>query len=200
MKNLTFLKIVFILISASFISSCAETEMTYDVFLEKHLTASGGAAAISNVQNIDIDLIITEGDNAMNAHYRANRDGQMRIDVFIGGERVFTEALSSANDGWQLDGGETEAKPLSADGKLALQKGIHFNLYGLHEMPDLGYKIDFLGSQNLNDVDYWAVDITSPEGKIERRFFDKKTFLKSVTIDESALHVDVDPTKSLNAS
>ena len=58
MKNLTFLKIVFILISASFISSCAETEMTYDVFLEKHLTASGGAAAISNVQNIDIDAFL----------------------------------------------------------------------------------------------------------------------------------------------
>ncbi len=124
----------------------------------------------------------------------------MRIDIYVKEERVFTEALSKVDDGWQQDGSEGEVMPHSANGLAALQRGIHGNLYGLHELESLGYTIEYLGIQALRGINYWALDLTSPWGKLERHYFDKASYLKVASQDESALHVDVDPTKVLKVS
>ncbi len=136
----------------------------------------------------------------MTGFFRANRNGQMRIDVFVDSERVFTEALSSINEGWQLDGGGTRPKPLSEQGKANLQKAVHTKVYGLHEMEGLGYQIKFLGLQEFMGDMHWAIDLISPNDQSERLFYDQKSFLKTGSMVESALHVDVDPTKTRNAS
>lgn len=60
--------------------------------LAAHAEARGGAAAIEAIQSIAIRLTIDEGW-VLEDHYRATRAGEMRIDVFAEGERVFTEAL-----------------------------------------------------------------------------------------------------------
>ncbi len=190
------------------LTACAQqSEISYDDFLKKHTAAMGGAASLESLYSIETKVIITEDINPitkdgipLNGLYRANRDGQMRVDIYVDGNRVFTEALSSANDGWQQDGEGEPIEPLSDAGKAALQKSIHSNVYSLHELPELDYEIEFLGIQELMGKKYYAIDVTSPSNKVERQFFDMKTFLRYATMDESALHVDVDPTKILSVS
>ena len=190
---------IVIMLSVLPLISCAQ-EMTYEMFLDNHIEARGGREAIENVFSVTTEIEIQEGERKMVGFFRANRDGQMRIDVFVEGERVFTEALTSINEGWQLDGGETVPKTLSDQGMANLQKAVHTNVYGLHEMEGLGYQIKFLGLKNFRDNMHWAIDLISPNGQSERLFYDQKKFLKVGSMDESALHVDVDPTKTLNAS
>jgi hypothetical protein len=72
----------------------------------------------------------------------------MRIDVFAGEDRVFTEALGPEG-GWQMFGDGTIAD-LSEDGDAALRRGVIANLYGLHELPALGYTLNFLGASERN--------------------------------------------------
>ncbi|MCP5380797.1 MAG: hypothetical protein H6912_00375 [Kordiimonadaceae bacterium] len=182
---------------------------SYDRFMEKHMAAMGGRQAIESVKTVDIELEISEPDTsaikqvagkAVRAHYRASRMGKMRIDVYVDGERVFTEALLSPDVGWELNGGERTAKTSSEAGRKALLNGIYSNLYGLHELATVGYRLEFQGLQQLMGKTYYAMDVTSPNGKAERQFFDPKTYLKAASMDESALHVDVDPTKTVNVS
>jgi hypothetical protein len=42
------------------LSACAERDLTYEEFLEKHIEAMGGKEAIEAVENIDIELEISE--------------------------------------------------------------------------------------------------------------------------------------------
>ncbi|MEZ5756747.1 MAG: hypothetical protein R3D86_00845 [Emcibacteraceae bacterium] len=187
----------------------SDKELSYDRFMEKHIAAMGGRQAIEAVKTVDVELEISEPDTSaikqvagrsVRAHYCASREGKMRIDVYVDGERVFTEALSSPDSGWELNGGEEVAKSSSEEGRIALLNGIYSNLYGLHELVNVGYKLEFQGLQQLMAQTYYAIDVTSPNGKSERQFFDPKTYLKTASMDESALHVDVDPTKTVNVS
>jgi len=106
---------------------------------------------------------------------------------------VFTEALGP-DGGWQMfDDGEVA--DLSPDGDAALQRGIIGNLYGLHELPALGYELTFIGSNERNGAEFWEVEKTAPDGFSEHLFFDKDTFLIASSVNTSALHPDIDSTE-----
>lgn len=178
----------------------AQEEMTLEKLLDLNAQAMGGKETLENIRSVETRATIIENGTAMSGHFRANRDGQMRVDIYVEGARVFSEALSSKDDGWQQDGEGEPVEPLSEKGKAALQNSIISNLYALHELPALGYQFEFIGVEKMMDRDYYALDITRPDGLQERRFFDMETYLKAGSMDDTALHVDVDPTLVLKIS
>lgn len=162
--------------------------------LERHAEARGGKDAVGAVQAVSVTLEITEPTFTVSGYYRASRAGQMRIDIYDAGQRVFTEALGP-DGGWQMVADETVAD-LSPDGASALQRGVVSNLYGLHELPSLGYKLDLVGSTERNNSTFWEIEITAPDGFSEHVFLDKDTFLIASKVETSALHPDLDPEKT----
>lgn len=192
------MRLVSALVTILFINLSANaSSISYSEFLEKHITAAGGQNAIEAVQSMEVKLDIIEPTFQVTGHYFANRSGQMRIDIYSGDKRVFTEALSSPENGWQQHGEDSsEILPLSPEGLLALQRGVHSNLFGLHEMEGLGYTIDFKGLTSVNGSSYWTVDLTAKNGFFTRWLYDENSFLKAATLEESALHPDLDPTKA----
>ncbi len=177
-------------------SACAPTpaqEMTLDRLLEAHTDARGGKAALEKIQTLVVELEIVEPGFTLTGRYRASRDGQMRIDVFAGDQRVFTEALGP-DGGWQMFG-DGEVADLSPGGDDALRRGVIGNLYGLHELPALGYKLEFIGSSQRNNGSFWEIEKTAPDGFSEHLYFDKDTFLIASSINTSALHPDIDSTE-----
>ena len=123
-----------------FVTSCApdpDPGMTLERLLEAHAEARGGKAALENLQSMTVDLEIVEPDFTVTGQYRASRDGRMRIDVYAGDQRVFTEALGP-DGGWQMFG-DGKVADLSPGRDVALQRGVIGNLHGLHELPALGY-------------------------------------------------------------
>ncbi len=185
----------FLLILSLFaISACAQqSDMTIENLLDRNADARGGKAAIEAVNTVEIDLHIVEPKYNFTANYRATRDGFMRIDVFADGTRVFTESLGP-NGGWQMFGdGDLDA--LTPEGESALERGVIGNLYGLHELPSLGYTLELIGAAERNGGQYWEVEKTAPDGFSEHLFFDKDTFLVVSSIETSALHPDIDLTE-----
>lgn len=170
-----------------------DREMTLAKLLKLHTEARGGAEALENIESIIVDIDITEPTFQVAGHYRASRQGLMRIDIYAEGERVFTEALGPKG-GWQMyrDGSIADVSP---EGEAALENGLTGNLYGLHELQQRDYKFDFLGSAERNGGTFWEVERTAPDGSSQHLYFDKDTFLIASEIETNALHPDVDSTE-----
>lgn len=173
----------------------ADERMSLDELIDRHTDARGGEQAIENIQALRLGLEITEPGFTVRGDYVASRDGYMRIDIFAGEERVFTEALGP-DGGWQLLRGETVPTGLSEDGESALRRGLAGNLYGVHELPGLGFELAMAGTVTRGSEEFWAIDQIAPDGFSKRRFLDKSTFLVVREVETSALHPDLDSTRT----
>ena len=118
----------------------------------------------------------------------------MRIDIYAGDERVFTEALNPEG-GWQLHQGASVGIDLSPDGEKVLKRGLIGNLHALYELPDLGYELQFNGLVSRDDADFWRIDITAPDGFTKRLLFDPNSYMLVRELECSALHPDIDSTE-----
>lgn len=173
----------------------ADDRTTLDSVIQHHSDARGGEQAIESVQAIRLELEISEPGFTVHGDYVATRDGHMRIDIFAGDERVFTEAVGP-DGGWQLLQAATEATELSEDGESALKRGLVENLYGLHERADLGYELSLAGSISRDGEDFWVIDQVAPDGFSKRLYLDSSSYLVMSQIETSALHPDLDSTKT----
>jgi len=189
-------KSAILLVSILGFSACAsERPASLETVIEQHTAARGGAEAIENVHSIRVSLDIVEPEFTVRGEYVATRNGHARVDIYADGERVFTEALTTVG-GWQLRQGETVAADLSEDGRQALLRGLIGNLYGLHELPALGYRLSLAGQVPVDNSEYWAIDQLAPDGQSKRLYIDMQTMLVACERETSALHPDIDAERS----
>ena len=142
MNPTKFAKGIFIVLVSVILFSCEETDRLTQI-IQQNTEARGGGEAISGVFIVQTRVQITEPEFQVVGEYVATRNGRMRIDVFAGGQRVFTEGFDGES-GWQMFGDGTVAD-MSKAGEEAVQHGIITNLYGLNEMVGIGLAIEFSG-------------------------------------------------------
>ncbi|MBI1394121.1 MAG: hypothetical protein GC152_15420 [Alphaproteobacteria bacterium] len=162
--------------------------------LDRNAEARGGKAAIEAIASIRIEVTVTEPDFSVRGQYVATRDGDVRVDIFDGETRVFTEALG-ADVGWQMFGDGTVAE-MSEDGRNALRRGLIGNLYGLHEREGLGHRLDWLGLNDAPGGLRHVIVETEPSGFRKIHYIDPESFLVVATSEISALHPDRDATQT----
>jgi hypothetical protein len=161
----------------------------------RNADARGGRAAIEAIQSLEAKLRIVEPTYEAEGTWRVDRRGRMRIDVFIGGKRLFTEGFDGTN-GWQMPGNAASAKPASPEGAAALRHSgqLPTNVLGLHEMTAHGHRLEFAGREEIGGIRYYALDLTLDDGFRTRYFVDPKSFLVVRSRVRKALHPDNDPT------
>lgn len=169
----------------------AELPDQLDIVLEKHRAAVTDDPTMGPVRSIQVDVLIEEPEFTLTATYLANREGEMRIDVYDGETRVFSEGLGS-NGGWQWFGDAVAIEPVTAAGQAALERGVVANLYDLHERPALGYKLSYEGLAEKDGVVYWKILSRAPDGFEELYFINRETGLIDRKFEVSALHPDMD--------
>lgn len=167
---------------------------TLEDVVKLNTEALGGRQAIEKVQSIEIHLTIQEPEFTVDAVYVADRKIRMRIDIYSGGKRVFTEAFDGKK-GWQM-GEDGIAKDASAEGTAALRNGIFLGkFFGLHELPSHGHRLQYEGSEVVENVSYHVLKLTLDTGKEVFLYIHPKTGLVERKRDVKALHPDMDPTK-----
>lgn len=169
--------------------------ISLDELIARHTSARGGAEAIESVRGIVIELSIVEPTFQVDGRYVATRDGRMRIDISQHGQHVFTEALDGQRS-WSWSPGMTKASDGSEQGTAALRHGVEFpfKLYGLHELRSRGHRLELLGSERLNGIDYYHLELTLDDGFQVQYYVNPDTWLIERERVLRALHVDVDPT------
>lgn len=175
--------------------TCCASEPSMDRLLERHTEARGGMAAIEAIASLQITLQIEEPTFSVRGEYVATRAGNMRIDVYAGDERVFTEALGP-DGGWQWHQDAATAEDLSAEGKRALRRGLIENLFGLHELAGLGYGLRNLGPVEMDDRAFWLVELEAPDGYVKKLYLGAETCLVEREIEHGSLHPDLDPART----
>ena len=168
--------------------------LTVDDVIERNTSAMGGRAAIEAIHSIEINLHITDPGFQVDGIYRAARPGRMRIDVQAGGKQVFTEAFDG-QQGWQSHD-QSEPEPASPKAAAALRHGVELpgKLFGLHEMKQRGHKIDLVGRETVDGIDYYVLRLTFGDGYTTSLYVDPQSWLITRRRDVRPLHVDVDPT------
>jgi hypothetical protein len=168
--------------------------MSLDELISRHTLARGGAEAIESVRSIEIRLRIVEPTFHVDGRYVATREGRMRIDILQDGQHVFTEALDGEH-GWSWSPGAASPTEGSAQGNAALRHGMEFpfKLYGLHELQRRGHRLDLLGMQMLDGIDYYQLQLTLDDGFQVQYFLNPESWLIERSREARALHVDIDP-------
>lgn len=171
-------------------------EKDLDYWVARHTEARGGRAAIEAIRSIEIELKIEEPTFQVDGRYLGTRAGQMRIDVFAGGKRVFTEAFDGTR-GWQLDEDGSAATEATAQGRAALRHGIEFpfKVFGLHELEARGHHLALLAPETIDGVSYPVIEATLDDGFQVRYYLDPETALIVRERQKRAQHVDVDATE-----
>lgn len=162
--------------------------------LDKHSVARGGKAAIEAVRAIEIDLRISEsGYPVFEGIYRATRAGRMRIDIYSGGRRVYTEALDE-DRAWSMSADAREGTPSPPAAAAALRHGLEmpFKLFGLHEANSRGNRLQQLADETLDGVTYNVVQLTFHDG-YEVKYYFRDCGLIERDRQWRALHVEADP-------
>ena len=177
-------------------TGCAEapdTEpgLTADEVIARHVEAVGGADAIDALENIRIRPEVIEPEFTIVGDYRATRNGRMRVDIYIGSERVFSEGID-ADGGWQQAGTNAPFVETTPIARAALAHGIEFNLFGLHDLEARGHRASLFGREEIDGVNYYVIHLAMEDG-FERYFFvNPENWMVERYRETSALHPDID--------
>jgi len=175
--------------------STSDAAESTDTLIAQVTRASGGLAAAQAIPALAYDLHIKEATYEADAKYLVDRQGRMRIDVYIDGKRVFTECYDG-NEAWEMDG-KGIAKEASASGTAALWHGTQYpgQILDLSELAAKGHKIQLAGKETIDGVDYGVLRLTMRDGFVTYRYIDPKTHLITRGRDVRAAHPDIDPKK-----
>ena len=146
-----------------------------------------GSMGTADIQAIEVDLDIKEANATNAAVYRADRQGRMRIDIYAGGKRVYTEAYDG-HRGW--DWGGDGSAPTEDRYAAALWHGTQFPglIFGLQDMAALGHKLEYIGREAVAGVDYYVLKLTLSDGFETYRYINPDTWLIERGRDFRAFH------------
>jgi hypothetical protein len=172
------------------------SELTLDDIVARHAEARGGREALDRARNMEARLRIVEPAFDVEGHYRVDREGRMRIDIYDDGKRVFTEGFDGSA-GWQMGADAEHGGVASADGGAALRHGpqMPVNLLSLHDLPGRGHRLELLPRQALDGVEYYVVRVVLDDGYSVDYFLNPQTFLIDRHRAVTALHPDIDATR-----
>ena len=168
---------------------------TVDHIIRQNVEAAVGQAAIEAVRNVSMKLHIAEAKSAYDAVYVADREGRMRIDVYVGSERVYTEAYDG-HEAWSLAQGSTKGETEDAVASATLQRGVLLpgKVFGLHELRQHGGQIDLGGREMVDGINYFVLKFTlPPDGFVTHAYVNPNTFLIERMRDIRAIHPGLDP-------
>jgi len=183
--------------AAAFLAGCAAPEtVTLKDVIARHAEARGGVAALDAVRNtLNIATVAEPEFGEIKGRYIASTAPMMRIDVFYGADRVFSEGIDADGE-WQWTGDAPTPTPSTevAISSGALRHGVIFNLYALHALSGLGHKVEMEGRETIDDLSYYKLKITLSDGFETWRYVNPTTWMIDYSRDFRPLHPDIDPT------
>jgi len=159
--------------------------------------ASGGLAAAQAIAALDYHLHIKEATFEVDGVYVVDRNGRMRVDLYRDGKRVFTECHDGTH-AWEMDG-DGKAADASASGTAALWHGTQYpgQILAVAELAGHGHRIDNMGRERIDGVDYAVLKLTMSDGFETYRYVNLRTRRIEHSRDVRAPHPDIDPKKTL---
>lgn len=163
-----------------------------DHLIARNTAARGGAGRLNALHSIESIVRITEPGFSVIGRYLATAAGQVRIDVYVGEKRVFSEGVDEAGV-WDWPATEAAPRAGSTKGKNALLHGIEYNLIGLDRMGKRGHRL--MIAPSTPELTLPAIQLKFSDGFECRLYIDTDSWQIVRRRDQRAYHVDLDSTE-----
>lgn len=167
-----------------------------DHVIAQTTAAMGGADALRNLRNVRLGLAWSEAGIHYTGDYRAMRDGQMRIDVFVDGDRVYSEGLDHEG-AWEQAGEGQPIVSVDQTARDALARGISYRFDGIWFAREQGHQVAYEGAQSVGGVDYHVVKLRFDDGFETYFYINPANWMVERRRDRRAYHPAVDSTEIL---
>lgn len=155
-----------------------------------------GARALAALDAVAYRLEIAEPGFIAQGYYRVTREGRMRIDIHVDGDRVFSEG-HDGKTAWSWNAGEAHAVPAGEQGEAALRHGVEQpgHLYALIHLPENGHRMRLAGMDTDGDREYAVVEVTLSDGFRQWYWVNRESCLIERNRNFRAFHPDLDSTE-----
>lgn len=152
-----------------------------------------GGDALRGARRVEYDLEIVEPAFTAQGQYVADRAGTVRIDIFVDGERVFSEGWDGSA-GWQLPRGATDPVPTSEAAATPLRHGLEQpgHLWTLQDMTRNGHTVELVEDVEQSASGTHLVKLMLQDGFETWYRIDPSTCYVIGKRDFRAFHPDVD--------
>jgi hypothetical protein len=170
------------------------TPVTIDEIVARTTEAVGGVDALRALSNIRLIAEWTENGTAFRGDYRATRDGRMRIDVYVDGNRVFSEGIDRAG-AWEQRGPAVAPAAVGEAPRNALAHGIAYRFDGIWFAREQGRTVALQGEERVDGVAYHVVKLGFADGFETYLYVNPSSWLIERQRDQRAYHPSNDPTQ-----
>ena len=181
----------FVLLAAAFLAfGHAAYAYTAEELAAKNVAAKGGADKLAAIQSLRMSgKLLVNGDQLQLAYVAVvQRPGSIRYEAELQGLTV-VQAYDGMQ-GWKINPfqGRKDPEKMSADDAKELAEDAADFTGALVDYQAKGYKLDYLGTEDVDGTDAHKLRVTRPNGDISYVYLDPDYFLDIRTINRRIEH------------
>jgi outer membrane lipoprotein-sorting protein len=170
-------KIIVAILGIFLMTTAYAAAQTIEEILAKNVKAHGKEATIKNITSTKVEMSMAAMGQSIPMTIYNKKPDKMRTQMRVGGTDMIT--VIDGNKGWVKQQGQVQDIPQEQLETVMDQLNTSMNFTGntISLFKDMGAKIELVGSEKLNDKDYYKIKITSKD----KEFFfyiDKETNLE----------------------
>ena len=157
-------------------SSFAQTQ-DVDEIITKHIKAHGGADKWEAVKSIKITGKFTAFSVEKDFFAIKTDDGAYYSELYLGQHKIIESF--DGKTGWTIDPWQEFIFPRElnkTEVNVFYQKADFFTPF--YKYKEKGYKVEFIGEENVDGVDTYVIKLTRPNGKSETWYLDANKYLE----------------------
>ena len=166
-----------VLVLISFFVLTIVNAQNVDEIIAKHIEAHGGQAKWDAINSMEIKATFTAFSEEDEFLAIRTKNGCYYSDLRIGQHRV-KEAFNG-KWGWTIDPWHEFTFPRrlnKVEDNVFVQKAEFFSPF--YNYKEKGIKVEYVGEENVDGVDTYAIKLTRPNGNHETWYLDQKTYLE----------------------
>ena len=163
---------------------------TADELAAKNVAAKGGADKLAALHSLRLSGKVLVNGDTLQLGYVATvaRPDSVRIEATLQGLTLFQ--AYDGTQGWKINTfqGRKDPEKMSADDAKELSEDAADFAGALVDYKAKGYKLDYLGTEDVDGTDAYKLRVTRPNGDITYVFLDPAYFLEIRTINRRIQH------------
>lgn len=180
------------LLAAVVLLTAASSALAYtaDELAAKNVAAKGGAEKLAALHSLRLTGRLLVNGDTLQLGYVATiaRPDSVRIEATLQGLTVIQ--AYDGTQGWKVNPfqGRKDPEKMSADDAKDLSEDAADFTGALVDWKAKGYKLDYLGTEDVDGTDAYKLRVTRPNGDITYVFLDPDYFLEIRTVDRRIEH------------
>ena len=163
---------------------------TADELAAKNVAAKGGAEKLAALHSLRLTGKVLVNGDTLQLGYVATvaRPDSVRLEATLQGLTLIQ--AYDGTQGWKVNPfqGRKDPEKMSADDAKELSEDAADFTGALVDWKAKGYKLDYLGTEDVDGTDAYKLRVTRPNGDITYVFLDPEYFLEIRTINRRIQH------------